>query len=297
MNRLLRNLGALVAAAVIMTGCSNENVTYSGPDYVMFADTLQSIAIQDGETYHDIPVSATTVCDYDRTYSVEIVDNGSNAIEGLHYDLESNNITIKAGELSSAVRIRGHFDSFEDIDSIGVKLRLNAPDEKVWDLYGCDTKVVLVKVCPFDINKFVGHAVLTSTFFAEYMTSTEIRLLEVEKDPEQENGVIFKNFLYDGYDIKVNFDTKDPLQPILNMYPQEQIIGTTADAFQGTVWGDNKLRVMQPQSAVSYFNSCQNFILQYMTFYVKDIGTVGTYANVVEWISEEEYNYLKSQGY
>lgn len=297
MNRLLRNLSALVAAAVIMTGCSNENVTYSGPDYVMFADTLQSIAIQDGETYHDIPVSATTVCDYDRTYSVEIVDNGSNAIEGLHYDLESNNITIKAGELSSAVRIRGHFDRFEDTDSIGVKLRLNAPDEKVWDLYGRDTKVVLVKICPFDINKFVGHAVLTSTFFAEYMTTTEIRLLEVEKDPEQENGVIFKNFLYDGYDIKVNFDTKDPLQPILNMYPQEQIIGTTADAFQGTVWGDNKLRVMQPQSAVSYFNSCQNFILQYMTFYVKDIGTVGTYANVVEWISEEEYNYLKSQGY
>lgn len=297
MNRLLRNLGALVAAAVIITGCGNENVTYSGPDYVMFADTLQSIAIQDGETYHDIPVSATTVCDYDRTYSVEIVDNGSNAIEGLHYDLESNNVTIKAGELASSVRIRGHFDNFEDTDSIGVKLRLNAPEEKVWDLYGRDTKVVLVKVCPFDINRFVGHAVLTSTFFADYMTSTEIRLLEVEKDPEQENGIILKNFLYDGYDIKVNFDTEEPLQPILNMYPEEQIIGTTADAFQGTVWGDDKLRVMQPQSAVSYFNSCQNFILHYMTFYVKDIGTVGTYANVVEWISEEEYNYLKSQGY
>lgn len=296
MNRLFGNLGAFLAA-VVMTGCGNENVTYSGPDYVMFADTIQSIAVQDGETYHDIPVSATTVCDYDRTYSVEVVDAGSNAIEGLHYDLESNNVTIKAGELASAVRIRGHFDSFEDTDSIGISLRLVAPQEKVWDLYGSDTKVVLVKVCPFDINQFVGHAVLTSTFFADYMTSTEIRLLEVEKDPEVENGVVMKDFLYDGYDIRVNFDTEDPLKPILNMYPEEQIVGTTADAFQGTVWGDNKLRVMQPQSAVSYFNSCQNFLLQYMTFYVENIGTVGTYANVVEWISEEEYNYLKSQGY
>ena len=34
-----------------------------------------------------------------------------------------------------------------------------------------------------------------------------------------------------------------------------------------------------------------------MTFYVKDIGTVGTYANIVEWISDSEYEYLKQQGY
>lgn len=297
MNRLLRNLGVLVAAAVVMTGCGDGNTVYSGPDYVMFADTVQSIAVQDGETYHDVPVSATTAVDYDRTYSVEVVDAGSNAIEGVHYDLESNNVTIKAGTLASAVRIRGHFDSFEDTDSIGIKLRLVAPADKVWDMYGTDTKVVLVKVCPFDVNRFVGHAVLTSTFFAEYMTSTEIRLLEVVKDPEVENGVIMKDFLYGGYDIRVNFDTADPLKPVLKMWPEEQIVGTTADAFQGTVWGDDKLRAVQPQGAVSYFNSCQGYVLLYTTFHVKDIGTVGTYANVVEWISEEEYNYLKSQGY
>ena len=47
----------------------------------------------------------------------------------------------------------------------------------------------------------------------------------------------------------------------------------------------------------SFYNVCQNFFLQYMTFYVNNVGVVGTYANVVEWISEEEYNYLKKQGY
>ena len=31
--------------------------------------------------------------------------------------------------------------------------------------------------------------------------------------------------------------------------------------------------------------------------YVNGVGTVGTYANVVEWISKEEYDYLKKQGY
>lgn len=295
MKRLFRNLGVLVFAAVALISCGENTITYNGPDYVMFSDTLQTIAVQDGETYYDIPVAATTACNYDRTYSVEIVDEGSNAIEGVHYDLQSNNVTIKAGELASSVKIRGHYDNFEDTDSIGVMLRLTASDDKIWDTYGRDTKVVLVKVCPFDINTFVGYAVLTSTFFADYMESTEMRLITTEKDPEVENGIIMKDFLYDGYDIKVSFNTKKPLEPILEMEPQ--VIGSTADAFQGTVWGDNKLRVMSPVGAISYYNVCQNFVFQYMTFYVEEVGTVGTYANVVEWISKEEYDYLKKQGY
>lgn len=295
MKRLFKNLGVLVFAAVSLMGCGEDMITYKGPDYVMFSDTLQTIAVQDGETYYDIPVSVTAACDYDRTYSVEIVDEESNAIEGVHYNLQSNNVTIKAGELASSVKIRGHFDNFEDTDSIGITLRLTASEDKIWDAYGRDTKVVLVKVCPFDINTFVGYAVLTSTFFADYMESTEIRLITTEKDPEVENGIIMKDFLYDGYDIKVSFNTKKPLEPILEMNPQ--VIGSTADAFQGTVWGDNKLRVMSPAGAVSYYNVCQNFVFQYMTFYVEGVGTVGTYANVVEWISKEEYDYLKKQGY
>ena len=138
-------------------------------------------------------------------------------------------------------------------------------------------------------------AVLTSTFFTDYMQTTEMRLLTTEKDPEVENGIILKNFLYDGYDIKVSFNTDNPLQPLLEMEPQ--VVGSTAEAFQGSVWGDDKLRVMNTTGAISYYNVCQNFFFQYMTFYVNGVGTVGTYANVVEWISKEEYDYLKKQGY
>jgi len=295
MKRLLKNWGMLFFALSVMAGCSEENATYSGPDYVMFSDTLQTIAVQSDDTYYDIPLTATTACDYDRTYSVEVVDKGSNAIEGVHYDLQSNNVTIKAGERTSSIKIRGHYNNFEDTDSIGVMLRLTADKDKIWDLYGRDTKVVLVKVCPFDINTFVGYAVLTSTFFTDYMQTTEMRLLTTEKDPEVENGIILKNFLYDGYDIKVSFNTDNPLQPLLEMEPQ--VVGSTAEAFQGSVWGDDKLRVMNTTGAISYYNVCQNFFFQYMTFYVNGVGTVGTYANVVEWISKEEYDYLKKQGY
>lgn len=295
MKRLLKNWGMLFFALSVMAGCSEENATYSGPDYVMFSDTLQTIAVQSDDTYYDIPVTATTACDYDRTYSVEVVDKGSNAIEGVHYDLQSNNVTIKAGERTSSIKIRGHYNNFEETDSIGVMLRLTADKDKIWDLYGRDTKVVLVKVCPFDINTFVGYAVLTSTFFTDYMQTTEMRLLTTEKDPEVENGIILKNFLYDGYDIKVSFNTDNPLQPLLEMEPQ--VVGSTVEAFQGSWHGDDKLRVMNATGTISYYNVCQNIFFQYMTFYVNGVGTVGTYANVVEWISKEEYDYLKKQGY
>ena len=298
MRRITAILCATALAGLLAAGCNSDKKTYSDAEYIMFADTLSTNMVFPDGAYFSIPVASTVACDYDRTFAVEAIDQGSNAIEGLHYDLESNNVTIKAGELTSSVKIRGHFDSFEDTDSIGVMLRLTASDDKIWDLYGRDTKVVLVKVCPFDINKFVGHAVLTSTFFAEYMPTTQLRLLKTELDPEVENGIILKDFLYDGYDIKVKFNTEKPLEPKLEM-ESDQVVCTTADAFQGNAFenSDNLVRAMHPQSVVSFYNVCQNFFLQYMTFYVNNVGVVGTYANVVELISEEEYNYLKKQGY
>lgn len=293
---------ALVCGLFSMLSCSQDNVyhnssnnLYEGAEYVMFADSIQQIAIQDDKTYHDIIISATTACDYDRTFGVEVVDKGSNAIEGLHYDLQSNTVVVKAGELTSSVKIRGHFDEYDDTDSIGVMLRLVADKNKIWDIHGTDTKVILVKVCPFDINNFVGPAKLTSTFFNDYMQDTEIRLLRTELSEDVKNGIVLKDFMYDGYDITVSFDSSNPLAPILNMEPQ--VISSTHEAFEGAVWGNDKLMVMQPSSATSYYNVCQNFAFQYMTFYVDGVGSVGTYVNVIEWITEEEYNYLKKQGY
>lgn len=294
MNKYL-SVVLLSCATFFLVACEADKITYEGPDYIMFSDSLQTIAIQDSETYHEIPVVATTVCDYDRTFAVELIDKESNAIEGVHYDLASNTVTIKAGETVGAVKIRGHFDDFEETDSIGISLRLVVSKDKVWSLYGDNTKVVLVKVCPFDIERFVGHAVLTSTFFTEYMPTTDLRLIETLRDPEEKNGIILKDFLYDGYDIKVRFNTDDPLEPKLEMDPQ--IVALASEPFQGAIWGDNKLRVSQPANVTSFFNVCQGFFFQYMTFYVNEVGTVGTYANVVEWISDDEYEYLKRQGY
>ena len=95
MKRLIPLLfaGALLAA---LAGCQEEHKTYSGPEYVMFADTLSVHMIHPDDESFAVPVASTVACGYDRTFGVEIVDRGSNAIEGQHYRLLSNTITIKA---------------------------------------------------------------------------------------------------------------------------------------------------------------------------------------------------------
>ena len=81
---------------------------------------------------------------------------------------------------------------------MGINLRLVAPQDKIWDIYGDETKVQLVKICRFDIQRFVGYAKVTSNFFADYMQNTSFRLVTVEQDPEKGNGVIINDFFLDG---------------------------------------------------------------------------------------------------
>ena len=299
--RLSRNLlGVAIAVAVAgsIVGC-NENWIFapSTPDYIQFSDTLYVLPVVDDEEYHNVPVVATKACDYDRTVAVEIIDAASNAIEGRHYSLESNTITIKAGELVGNVRVRGYHNNIDVYDSLGFKLNLIIPEELQWDLYGTETNVLLQKACKFDINAFTGYCVLTSTYILNY-TNTDMRLLESEIDPEEENTIILRDYFFDGYDVKVRFKPEDIMNPLIEM--DDQVFGPTSDAF-GTLYGDGLIRLYQPTAYTSYFSSCEKFIFQYMTLYVPGMeegyNTVGTFVNAVEWISDDEAEKLKREGY
>ena len=82
MKQLLLGIAAIIMLAAGVSGCGDiDRTTYSGPEYVMFSDTLSVYPVQNSDDWFDIPVVATTVCDYDRTFGVEIDDKASNAIE------------------------------------------------------------------------------------------------------------------------------------------------------------------------------------------------------------------------
>lgn len=286
------------ALLLAFIGCDEERTLYTGPNYIMFSDSLFVLPVQNNEEYFDIPVSATRTCDYDRTLAVEVVDKNSNAIQGVHYALESNTITIKAGELVTNVRVRGIYDNISVADSLGIALRLVTEENTQWDIYGIDANVVLRKTCPFNIYDFEGYCVLTSTYLYDY-AGVDKRLIRSVVDSEEENTIILKDYFYEGYDVKIKFTTDDLLNPLIEM--DEQTFGPTSEAF-GTLYGDGVIRMLQPTSYTSYYSSCEQFIYQFMTLYVlnKDgsmFGTVGTFINVLKWISDDEAEKLMREGY
>ena len=290
-----------LVSLVGFTGCEEERTVYSGPQYIMFADTLSVLGVENNGEYADIYISATKTMDKDLTLAVEVIEQESSAIEGVHYTIESNTVVIKAGELSTSVRIRGHYENLTVDENLPeIKLRLISPEETQWNLYenmGLETKVMLQKVCPFDIHAFTGYAMITSTFLYNYVGGYN-RLIKTELDPTEENTIIMRDFYYDGYDVKLRFTTDDPLNPLIEM--DDQPLVTTGEAF-GTKFGDGMLHIYQPSNYVSYYSSCETFIYQYITLWVPGMAagtnTVGTFIHAIEWISDDEARVLMNQGY
>ena len=301
MKKLLIGCMAAVAALIAFSGCDQDKVVYSGPNYLMFSDTLYTYAVQETNEIFNVPVSATVPADYDRTFGVEVIDKESNAVEGKHYKILSNTVTIKAGEMSTDVKVQGLYKNIGITDSLGFALRLVIPDTEQWSLYKNEAKVVMQKICPFDIKNFKGYCKVTSSYLSSdyYPKKVDLRLVTYDIVKGKENTIVVHDLYFDGYDMEIKFNRKDVLEPLVEM--EEQICGSTGEAFN-TIHGDGKLRLNQPTAYTSFYSTNENFILQYVTMSVNNkdgsyYGTVGTFVNVLEWISEAEAEKLKEQGY
>ena len=301
MKKLLIGCMAAVAALIAFSGCDQDKVVYSGPNYLMFSDTLYTYAVQETNEIFNVPVSATVPADYDRTFGVEVIDKESNAVEGKHYKILSNTVTIKAGEMSTDVKVQGLYKNIGITDSLGFALRLVIPDTEQWSLYKNEAKVVMQKICPFDIKNFKGYCKVTSSYLSSdyYPKKVDSRLVTSDIVEGKENTIVVHDLYFDGYDMEIKFNRKDVLEPLVEM--EEQICGSTGEAFN-TIHGDGKLRLNQPTAYTSFYSTNENFILQYVTMSVNNkdgsyYGTVGTFVNVLEWISEAEAEKLKEQGY
>lgn len=290
-----------LAAILSLVGCEQDKPFYGGPNYLMFSDTLYRYPVQETNEVFNVPVSATVPADYDRTLAVEIIDKESNAVEGKHYKLLSNTVTIKAGELAANIEVQGMYDNIGIADSLGFALRLVIPESEQWDLYGTEAKVVMQKSCPFDINEFSGWCLVTSTFlqsdYMSQMTPQGKRLIKSSVAEDEENTVVLHGLYLDGYDTRISFNRKDLLEPLVEM--DKQVCGTTGEIF-GNIIGDGNFQMFQSANYISYYNTCQKFVFQYVTLGADmkngSFNALGTYINLIEWVSEAEAEKLKEQG-
>ena len=293
-------MSAFVAMAA-MVACDEEYVTYNDAEYVMFAEEQSTNMVLADQEYFTVPVASTVACDYDRTFGVEVVDKGSNAIEGKHYRLLSNSVTIPAGELAADVKVAGLYENIEPTDSLGFVLKLVMPEQLKFNLYeGSDqTKVVMYKSCPFDRNNFTGWCILTSMLLRDYPGDNQSyqRLIRTEAHPTEPNTVILRSAFYDGYDLTITFNPENPANPLVTM-DKDQVVSDEASVF-GQILGDNHILGTHSFYYPSYFNSCQHFVELWMQVYVENlgesVGTVGHFYNILEWISDEEAERLQRE--
>ncbi|MBO7191888.1 MAG: DUF4984 domain-containing protein [Bacteroidales bacterium] len=298
MKQILKYITVALLAIVAFSACKERYVTYSDAEYVMFADTMATYPVQQDVEWFSIPVVSTVTRDYDRTFGVEIIDKGNNAIENLHYRLQSNTITIKAGENRADVLVHGYYDNIEATDSLGFQLQLVMNDELEMPLYGRQTKAVLMKSCPFDINNFTGYCVLTSMFLYNYsITGSYQRLIYTEKHPTEENMIICRNWINDGYDVTMTFHTDDVMKPFVTMDAGQ--VASDEGSFFGMTHGDDKILVRNSAIYDSVYYPCGNYLYIWTEMYVENlgvpVGTVGHFYNIMEWISDEEAERLRNE--
>lgn len=273
------------AFASLNTACNDSEVMYEGPVYAMFTDTLTVCPVQQDDQATTIHLGITRALDQDCTFGVEVIDQGSNAVDGYHYTLDANTVTIPAGERAASIRVRGVYDHLGDTDSLGFRLRLVAPENTAWNLYGIETKVRLQKVCPFVLENFTGYARVQSSFLVLFKPRDQQRIITTSVAEDKERTIILHDLFYDGHDIELEFDDRKLLAPRTRIC--EGIVGTTDEAFSA-IYGDKQLRIQEYQAVPSYFYSCGNTATMYATIYVKDFGVVGSFVIYIEWISDDE---------
>ena len=298
-NRLI--IFALVALALL--SCKEQYTTYSDAEYVMFADSISTNMVQKDNSRFTVAVASTVARNYDRTFGVEIVDAGSNAIEGKHYRLLTSSETIPAGKLATDVVVEGIYDNIEATDSLGFCLRLVMAEQLKWNLYpnsDC-TKVTMYKSCPFDRNTFTGYAVLSSLLLRDYPgeNTSYQKVVYTEPHPTEQDMIIVRDCFYKGYDVTLTLHGEDAAEPRITM-DKDQVLSDEASVF-GQILGDNHILGDDSPYYTSYFNSCQRFAVLWLHVYVEDlgtpIGTVGNFYNVLEWVSDEEAERLKREGF
>ena len=298
----MKKLPIYILVALALFSCKEQYTKYSDAEYVMFADSISTNMVQKEQSRFTVAVSSTVARSYDRTFGVEVVDAGSNAIEGKHYRLLTSSVTIPAGKLAADVEVEGIYDNIEATDSLGFQLRLVMPEQLKWSLYpnsDC-TKVTMFKSCPFDRNTFTGYAVLSSLLLRDYPGENVSfqRLVYTEAHPTEEDMIIVRSAFYDGYDITLTLHSEDAAEPRITM-DKDQVLSDEASVF-GQILGDNHILGDDSPYYTSYFNTCQRFAVLWLRVYVENlgttIGTVGNYYNVIEWISDEEADRLKREG-
>ena len=276
----MKHLRKIFVALCLLTlvACDNDKLYYSGPNYVMFADSLYDMPVtEDEDLLFEIPIASTQTSDYDRNYIIDIDMKRTNAIEGYHFDILSRNVTIKAGERSAKVLLKGYYNHMNVSDSLAVTLQFLGNEDHFSALYNDWTNIRLHKCMPFDIDDYTGNMRLTCTF--PFSTSQVTKFL-VTTEKKNDSTLIVKSPFDDTHDLTLKFHTakNDPFDTTIDMV--EQI------AFTDSYYGEVAMSTIDGVDSY-YLPSDRAFVL-ILNVFIPKVGSFGNYYYIFEWVTPEQ---------
>lgn len=281
---MINRIMIFVAGALILASCTKPNNMYNDKQYIMFADTVNYLAIPDVDSVtFDIPVGVTRAVNYDRTYSVEVVPAEGTAVEGVHFKLMEPNFVVKAGEMSANVKVRGIYKNLHELKNPRFTLRLVVPKDEELGLYGTKTIVEMMRHCGFRMEQWVedgGNYMFYATFpFSNDLVNFLVKATQLDDKRIELHGV------FDDYStIKMRFDDSDPFAPSV-VFPEQYAL-TTPD------YGPIMLR--SPKGYPSYYYACNGFFQAYLDMYVEKVGSFGVYLYLFEKLTQRQADDFKN---
>lgn len=282
MKKIFGYLLMLSAITCLIGACDSKEITYSGPEYVMFSDSAYVMPILEADTTFEVTVGTTTACKYDRNFTVDVMTGKTTAIRGHHFDFvdNSNNVTVKAGERTAKVRLKGYYNNVGREDSLVVRLKLVAPTENIWGIYNPsnETLVEMVKCYRFKMSEFIypgGNFLMYASFpYGEQVSTYPAKL-----DESLTTDSTVSIYMFDEHiPVKIKFDDSDALD--------QRIIVPAQPAFKESNYGI--VYVRSTEEYPSYFIVPDRFFVLYLDAYAPGIGSFGVYEYIFKCLSESE---------
>lgn len=264
-----------------LVSCTQEETFYSGPQFALFGDSLYLMpVVNNSDKVFTVPVGVTKAVDYDRHYAVEVVNEKSTAVRGYHYDFVdgSENITIKKGETTAEIKLKGDYDKFVREDTLKACFRLVAPKEEVSPVYKDETVVEMLQCKSFVMDDFLkegGNIEMIASFpFGENAASYMVKGYKID-------DYTMAVYIFDDEErlpIRMTFDDSDPLNPTITVPEQE--------AFYESSF--SRVYVRSVEQYPCYFNTYENFFVLWLEVFVPQAGSFGVYQYAFRCLTQEE---------
>ena len=261
-----------------VVACDNDKIYFTGPNYVMFADSLLDMPVTENEELlFEVVIGATHTSNVDRNYIVDVDLKRTNAIEGYHFDIISRNVTIKAGERTTKVLLKGYYHHMNVEDSLAVTLCFLGNEDEFTELYNDWTNVRLHKCMPFNIDDYTGNMRMTCTF---PFSTTSVTTFLVTTEKKNDSTLIVKSPFDDSHNLTLKFHTAkdDPFDTTIDM--TEQI------AFTDSYYGEVAMSTIE--CVDSYYLPSERAFVLILNVFIPKIGSFGNYYYIFEWVTPEQ---------